>query len=515
MHTTPAPTLAASFVVLLVTACLPTWPGMEGEAVGDGEGLSDAELDATEFFARFGTDGVEVERRGLPPVVLSRTPERTESACGFRMHVPEYGEIGDKATVTAGLGRASPLVLSQDGVPLQRRQDEDLAAACLGLFAQPARYMLFSPRDVTSPEALGARKLEVSFSDELPLDAPGGGPVWWVYPGTQVRLTVPDDLGELDVVVSAQLTLFGEGGAPRLWLEKDSAALVGGASTVTLEGAVAGAGWNVGVSSPDDGPFVVIDRLSVSHAGVSRTLVGPPELEGLVDLRTLAQTVPGGERVDLLDRAALVPTGEPLPGGPLAFEAGRDGWAKGPLEDWLFLSEDHLDDLGLPRAAGPLRVLEDGVALAANENCRRVRTELRGASCVAKGLVFASSTDGRTPGEGGRAYSWGLDPERTLPGGTWLYAGDRLELRLPAGQLVDATHLAVWATKVSAREAVLSLAQGDQEILTLDLVSSAEGPAAFALPEGFDPYGPELLLVVDGVDGLLALRQLFAVEGEG
>lgn len=501
--------------LLLLSGCLPTWPGMEGEAAGDGAGLSDEELDATEFFARFGTDGIEVERRGLPPVVLSRTPERTESACGFRMHVPAFGEIGDKATVTAGLGRASPLVLSQDGLPLQRRQDEDLASACLGLYAQPARYMLFSPRDITSPEALGDRRFEVSFSEALPLDAPGGGPVWWVYPGTQVRLSVPDDLGDLDVIVSARLALFGEGGAPRLWLDRDSEALVGGTSTVTLEGVVAGGGWNVGVSSPEDGPFVVIERLSVSHQGVSRTLVGPPELEGLVDLRSLAQTVPRGERVELLAEAEVVPTGEPLPGGPLAFEAGRDGWAKGPLEDWLFLSEDHLEDLGLPREAGPLRVLEDGVALAANENCRRVRTELRGASCMAKGLVFASSTDGQTPGEGGHAYAWTLDPERSLPGGTWLYEGDRIELTVPAGLLVDATHLAVWATKVTAREAILSLAQGDQEILTLDLVSSAEGPAAFALPEGFDPYGPELSLVVDGVDGLLALRQLFAVEGEG
>ncbi len=171
-------------------------------AADDGLPVSGHQQPTTE---RTRDSGATVERTGDPPVLPGLPePERTETACGFKLQVPELSAISDYPLNTRGLGRSGPIRLSLGGDPLTPHAlPKDFERDCGGAFRHAGGVILFSPDDTPN---LDGRALELSLDPRLPM--PRGGderPMYWVYAQTTVRGTVAEwssDWGDADTVLA-------------------------------------------------------------------------------------------------------------------------------------------------------------------------------------------------------------------------------------------------------------------------------------------------------------------------
>jgi len=217
---------------------------------------------------------LKVTRSDVDLVVpfVSDPEGRDETMCGWRVGLHQLESISDFALAGDSLGRASPLVASIKGDDLVAHTPPSrYADACTGAFRHQSKYLFYSP-----PEGGEGAAVEVRLSAELPLPDEASRPRYWVYPGTTLTIeasgTWKEAWGEPNLVFDLRLRDVGLASKPN--------ASSAGAVTIGLPGAelsgrkptwlgserLTGTGpWTITITSPADGPFVLVDALAVGN----------------------------------------------------------------------------------------------------------------------------------------------------------------------------------------------------------------------------------------------------------
>lgn len=205
-------------------------------------------------------------------------PERrNDTACGWRVGLNHLEPISDFSLGADALGRSSPVLMTLNGHPLQAHAPPGRTEhACGGAFRHQSKFLFFSPPD--DPEG-GAGEVALELSAELPLLDETGRPRYWVYPGSTLEVRFPEawdteawgepalafDLRLRPVGTAAQPTARGEGAVVVRWLDQE----VQGSSASWRDSAPLPADvaeLRVTIESPPDGPFVLVEALSVGNA---------------------------------------------------------------------------------------------------------------------------------------------------------------------------------------------------------------------------------------------------------
>jgi len=227
-----------------------------------------------------------VERLGqIPALPPLKPPERRQNTeCGWRFHTPYLSAISDLNLDKAGGGRSSPIQLLHDGQPLDAHAaPPKFERACAGAFRVQPKYVLFSPDAADATDGSWALALD----PQLPMPRGGdGAPTYWVYPGTTLTVTFDRGWdpawGEFAVSVDARLVPVGTAALPN--------AAPAGTARVNVLGETAASGtnrlglsatppaptdeWTLDVSTPADGPYVLVESLVVGNETTALVVIG-------------------------------------------------------------------------------------------------------------------------------------------------------------------------------------------------------------------------------------------------
>lgn len=132
---------------------------------------------------------------------------------------------------------------------------------CAGAFGHTGRYLWFSPTD--DPEAGVSRTYRHQLTDAVPWHRADGEPIYWVYPGTALEITLPPESTRVALTLQSVRGENDAGRAPEVQgfgqrQEADRDRFV-----ATLEATGEAPERVLAVSSPEDGPYVVITELVV------------------------------------------------------------------------------------------------------------------------------------------------------------------------------------------------------------------------------------------------------------
>jgi hypothetical protein len=236
---------------------------------------------------------VKVSRAGDPPTFPPMpAPERRDSTdCGWRLGVPWLEPLSDTVLEQSGGGRASPLLVFQDGRPLAPHAlPAAFEKACRFSFRHGPKYVFLSPDGAV--DAIGGT-WSLGLDDAVPLPRGGDGrPMYWVYPGTTLTFELgagwdEDRWGPLAVTVDARVVYVGtpeepspKPGAPVtvtfLGFEQSGRDKVFG---LKHEPDPPDGPWTIEVVSPPGGPYVLLDTLRVGNDEHALALTGPGDDE--------------------------------------------------------------------------------------------------------------------------------------------------------------------------------------------------------------------------------------------
>lgn len=229
-----------------------------------------------------------VERTGeIPTFPALGDPERRDTTdCGYRFSVPWLESISDGSLESSGSGRASPILLLQDGRALTPHAGPvQYEKTCKFSFRHQPRYLFFSPAD--SVEEAGGL-WEMQLSDLIPLPRSDEREMYWIYPGTTAvfRFKAPwkqEDWGPLQVEIDARVLQVGSPEAPNALGTKEALVSVLGheerSAGPKLGFAIApdptDQPFTLEVSSPEGGPFVLLETLIVGNEKYALIVTAP------------------------------------------------------------------------------------------------------------------------------------------------------------------------------------------------------------------------------------------------
>lgn len=132
-------------------------------------------------------DLVTISRTGSPPKLADVNElQRTKSPCGYRFTAP-YMQLSDTSLHEIGIGRASPLLLLEDGVAMKPHATvKEFQSRCAGAFGHTGRFIWFSPNGQVK-DALN-KEYRLELHQGFPSPRANRTPVYWIYPGTQARI---------------------------------------------------------------------------------------------------------------------------------------------------------------------------------------------------------------------------------------------------------------------------------------------------------------------------------------
>jgi hypothetical protein len=230
------------------------------------------------------------KRTGPVPVIDAKlgAPERRDNTeCGYRFHLPWLEPLSDASLESTGSGRASPLLLLRDGKPLEPHANAPAYdKGCRFAFRHMPKFLFFSPDGDVN--AIGGA-WTVAYDPAVPI-ARGGDerPAFWVYPGQTLTFTFDSGWqsawGPMSVQVDARLIYVGSAENP--------APGSGPPATVSaLENEESGSdprlgldavpepppesAWTVEITSPPDGPFVLLELLRVGNDNNAVVVTAP------------------------------------------------------------------------------------------------------------------------------------------------------------------------------------------------------------------------------------------------
>ena len=227
-------------------------------------------------------DRVEVtaERVGTPPKLPKlEEAQRAGDPCGWRFQVRSLQPLSDFPLNRDGFGKVSPVLLFENGEALEPHAlPGAYEGACAGAFRHAGYVFLFSPRG--ERDAPAQNTYAVALDERFPI--PRGDdarPTYWVYPGTTAtfRTNVPWDAAWGKPMLSV-------GG--RALEARDRTASV---SSTGLEREIDGTGdfevsgelsrdgepLTIEISSPEGGPYVLIDVLTVGNDDHALVVTSP------------------------------------------------------------------------------------------------------------------------------------------------------------------------------------------------------------------------------------------------
>ncbi len=217
--------------------------------------------------------GFTAARTGTPPV-LPALPEMTraeETPCGWKFQVKEIQPISDYQLNAAGLGKAGPVVLLEDGKPYASHAlPADYEGQCAGAFRHAGFLIMFSPQG--APEAVEGKKYTIALAGDVPLArGDDGRPIYWVYPGTTLRIESgkPWDpaWGKLEVDLVPHT--FGEGSSYQVTVAGTAIELPDDQEAPHLHHVVDPVPAGpivVEITSPADGPYIALETLTLGNA---------------------------------------------------------------------------------------------------------------------------------------------------------------------------------------------------------------------------------------------------------
>lgn len=354
-----------------------------------------------------------LRRVGTPPALKVSAPRRGEGACDWIVDFIAPAGMDDFSLGRAGVGASSPLVLFEDGVPLKPHAGRaGFADSCAGAFVHQVKGLRFSPTgDV---DAGGARTYTLGLSEALPLPTATGRDAWWVYPGTTLEVGVQDaHPGGPGYSLELEALAFGAGQG-RVEVGGQAAALEGEGlhRTVTLPLPAPTEPWTVRLSSPADGPYLLVSRLAYGTDTDRRYLYGRGD--GMVNVI-----------------ASRVVFAAPPPDAHVSITPGADGTFT------LDGAPDSKVQYAVASVAGcsPVRVYEDGVPFPAPLTRRSDAEAAAGSVAVVSQTLYVHPADGSDPTRNGRAYTVGLDASHKCQSLRWIYPGDHATFSVDAAQL--------------------------------------------------------------------------------
>lgn len=465
----------------------------------------------------------QVERTGTAPTFTPGPPKRgKDSPCAWSSPFPMIERVGVHLLPALGLAGANPMVLRIHGRDLGAgtRPGEE---GCDGSWALQGRgalkqTLLFSPWE-EPVEGQAPAGVEVGFSDQVPLLSNKNRRVWWVYPGTTLRVQVQGrwtpEMGPF-LAESVALAMTREPGRATL--------RVGDGPAVTFEGPSLwvkarlqaapppGESWTLEIASPADGPFLLVRTVTLGEEGASTPLLGSPtDGQGpRFDLVRPAEDNPNvtwevSSTVPTVEQGSIVRKGR-LASIPLG--------GIGALTSQELSS--HVGDLD----CDPLRLAVDGLPGAKGAvACSRVRRLKEGSWCREKGhAVFPAPKPGDTA-----VRSLVVDPQRHCVGykGRWLYPGDVMGLAFQkAGGIMGYDQVTVRGAAVpgvgEARPLSLRVSVGDAVLLdtsvaVADLARGITWDLPFRLPTEGLTGRVEISNPADGA--WVVLNQVSLLEG--
>jgi hypothetical protein len=231
-----------------------------------------------------GSIQVDVSRTGIPITLpVLGQPSSPEEPCGWTFDLPRYRSISDLSLRKAGLGRASPLVLMEDGRPLAAHASNDNhLKRCAGAFRHAGSVLQFSPKG--NSEAALSRAYRLVHDERVPLPrGDDGRELYWVYPGTHLQFTFtgawPEEADPPVGVIVMKVT--GESTSrPSVQAHWDAPQILEG-DTPTLRFPVHPLdlmdGWTLHIYSPLEGPYIVVDTLVLGNPGHALVVTNEPK----------------------------------------------------------------------------------------------------------------------------------------------------------------------------------------------------------------------------------------------
>ena len=409
-------------------------------------------------------------RAGTPPALPALELRDLPPPCVWQAPVRGLAGLSDAWLVEADLGEVSPVRVLQDGRPLTPHARVG-GQACEGTTDFGLGGVRISPTD---PDAATRDTFTLELDPAVPMRGGTGGEAWWVYPGTELTVTVPAGTvtGARRLRVQAIATEGGTGGELSI-LGGEAAPLRAVGSTVeAVVTAPATAGeWTFTVRSPVGGPWLVLRRVVTGTEAEPVRLIGPPDVAVTVDLTrdaTFAAPPPG----------LVSPEAAPTPTRTADLYAWNVAHLGVPSLPEVF------DQAGM--GCSPLELLAGGTpAREQLGDDRKPLARLLHAGDVAR----ISVRPGDVPVAG--QYALRLEPTRRCKESLWLYPGDEVRLQATPAQLAA---LAGGATTLELG------ANAFRGTGTLHLRLEADGvaPIEQAVPLSSLPLGP---IVLDGVVG--------------
>lgn len=439
----------------------------------------------TRTVARALTDMGVLSRRGSVRVDAGLTPARFERlgegpaapdlslaepapGCGWTLPAPDWAPVSTEALDRAGHPGASPVVVRSEGLEVARADRTD---GCEG-------SLNFEEGELQLRYDGSLEGFELGLSDATEIAREDTLPATWVYPGTSLELTFDEPWPYEDETfeVFALAATFGATGVPpvlevagrstpfetfgqRAWQAVDPPAPRGGP-------------WTLRISSPPDGPWLLIQNLAVGAAPHTAHVVGFAELINGASIRLV-----GGNS----DDTELDPHfATELPALQVGGRVRRAPRSVGlfALPGFADLADAPNSAAGMAHKCSPLRVFEDGVPLEnPHASCLEMANLKHGRTCHAGNVLFFSASDETHPADNGRTYSLGLEPSRLcerrnqmdstpLRDIIWLYPGDEVSFAFPAdklGRFYDG------ANKLEIETEGFLLGDGDRLELTLEV----------------------------------------------
>ncbi|MDP2309118.1 MAG: hypothetical protein Q8P18_24055 [Pseudomonadota bacterium] len=364
-----------------------------------------------------------VTRVGAPPPTppLTYVPG-TDRPCVLRAKLPGLAFLANDTLAAAGLGRATPLVLSDAVGPLDSRAPgKGFGETCAAGWRQRPSGLEVSPRAAPSPDGLS-----LTLAADLAVPDEKGAPVWWVYPDTAIewRYDSAWTNGSVRVSVTARAV---QGASARLRVGETEVPLLPDGrllrATVEVPPSELAAAWSVSVLAGAD-TWLVLDELLLGTQrviGEPAATVNPLARRGApaAPPRPLPTGTPGTD-------GAL--TTIPVPGyAHIADDAlrARTGYACSPLQ---LGAAGALDGWMIDDGHKLKKVLESG-----KRGFLHTGNELLIAAASAPSTTPPTATAGASASQGMPTgpYEVRLDPVRRCAKGTWLYPGDELVWPIP------------------------------------------------------------------------------------
>jgi hypothetical protein len=439
---------------------------------------------------------------GSPPDLgpLTLQPDPEGKPCRNVASIADWFPVSDAALASAGVGNVSPLVVLEDGQPLAHLTWlGKLGGDCAGAFVPQAGKLWISPGPQAEPP-IAARSYRLAVSADLPVRVEGQE-AWFVYPGTTLTVDLgpwQGEPGSVEVLVGLE-PLLGEGepgvtidGSPLALAPTGRRFLAGNLSLPTPTGP-----WQIAISSPAGGPWLLVRRLAVRSGEEVQDLLGsaalmtPPRADLLADLKA-AEVLSPAETARF----------------PLVLERwGRGLGVRAPLPGLDDLAAETISTRIPCRRCSPLHLLEDGALRHSPEwACQPVVFGRADRSCHEKGMFGFTALDGTDPLTNGHRYEVTLRPDRREGQRWWIYPGDRARLPFSGAQrrlLRDAAgsfHLeaAVFAAEGRGGRFRLRLTAGDATVLAAELGSAdLAQPWEYVFPEPLEVRGVPVVLEVE------------------